>query len=250
MNLIRVSLFALVLMLVGAFATINDYCRGVTATGQKFIIVLPQHTGSDTVVRHVTGAAQILQKEGVNVGQFNGSNCLHFHTNYNHTLHWDHQVYVLAANPFKRMISSFAFDYQSMNISHKPISEVADLFRTYIRTRTEPPRRSMVSFLQGRLPDFIVHTHRLQVSMNELFHLWGLPPLKIGISHCISSCSDNPRHGEFGNGADFKHEGSKLPMEVLYKDMGLVNVVRKWYAVDFTAFGFSTDPLSSHMLPT
>lgn len=147
---------------------------------------------------------------------------------------------VLAANPFRRVISAAAWARRiSGGRVIKPYgfdeAEQIAHFRAFVEGAAGPPV-TPASKLLGRLPQGadprVVRTNRLQEDWLAALAALGLPRSNFSRAHCVSSCLSTERN------IRSYERGSAFDQRALYDNASAARVL-DWYRDDFARFGFS-----------
>jgi hypothetical protein len=187
-------------------------------------VLLPAHAG--------TGTIEMMFRDQLNV-----TTCKHTHTSYAAP---GELLVVLAANPFHRVVSSAAWSKAitggKVRLPHSNMSSEVAAFRGWCRDRFrgEPPYsipQLATDMLGHRAPNFTIATAVLQADTLKLLTRLGYPPVTFQAHHCVSSCQTMER------------EVAHLPTAAFDQrelfDDACAAAVRRHYACDFAAFGFS-----------
>ncbi|KAH8076944.1 hypothetical protein JL720_10242 [Aureococcus anophagefferens] len=202
-------------------------CWGV-ARNRTWVALLPEHSGTSTLTDMFTKDLHV-------------DTCSHEHAPPRGRCPDDFLI-VLAANPFRRVISSAAW--------HKKISggqeikpwgfderEQISHFRGWVANLAAPPVRTASELLPRGANPFVLRTNNLQDDTLLLLAALGYPRRNLSSRHCVSSCASTKRTV---SAAAFKP--SPPWDQRAYYDDATAAKVRRLYARDFDAFGFSRDP--------
>jgi len=210
-------------------------CWGVGPTGVRWAYLMPRHTGSGTGHQYLSKQLKVLS-------------CKHEHNNNV----WREQratfVFAFVANPFRRLLSSAAWNSaisggKTQHAARALDDEVA-AFRRWCAKLTERPLALQVDFLRGAPVSFVGRTATLERDLPEALGRAGykverLPP--ISTSHCVASCV---KAGErtVDTAAAHSQLAARAEQHVRWYDNATARRAVEWFAADFEAFNFSTDP--------
>ena len=112
-----------------------------------------------------------------------------------------------------------------------------DHFRGWVANLAAPPVRTASELLPRGANPFVLRTNNLQDDTLLLLAALGYPRRNFSSRHCVSSCASTKRTV---SAAAFKP--SPPWDQRAYYDDATAAKVRRLYARDFDAFGFSRDP--------
>jgi len=217
-------------------------CWGVSPTGVTWRALMPEHSGTGTLADFfhdqlrvdTCGAAKNKHAPRVHEPAVAGGcdDDVHF---------------VLAANPFRRVISAAAMRQKITGgrrlrlAKSKKFDRDTDIraFRAWVRTLREPPVRLAADLVQSvKNLTYVVKTNQLQEDTLLLLDALGYPRQNFTRAHCVSSCATRVMRYHLKEQYTFQREVD--PRD--FYDKPTAARVRRLFAADFSMFAFSTEP--------
>ena len=220
-------------------------CSGVSPVGMRWQYIMPEHTGTGSVVR-------FLDEHG-----FFSHGCVHHHGHRSLVHAQSYAAFAFLSSPFKRVLSDAAY-YGIIDATHPVASLDVPKFRAWLSAHRWPPVKP-ISELMGSsgVMDLYGRLEHLDDDLRAILRRLGytkLPPDHPKF-HCISSCGAASGEGlpaNIGGGASYlmaagasetgKMTENKLMSDISWFDDASTKLVLKWYADDFAQYNFSTDP--------
>mmetsp|Transcript_7513 Transcript_7513/g.22252 ORF Transcript_7513/g.22252 Transcript_7513/m.22252 type:complete len:254 (-) Transcript_7513:11-772(-) len=220
-------------------------CYGDAPGGERWIFLQPEHTGTDTTVRWLRALGSKTCAHGHELTPADAPPNVTF-------------AFLLAANPFKRVLTSAAF--------HKIISgsravfpnrtradDVA-AFNAWVAGLRRPPVRAQTDVVAGFPVKFVGYTATLAADLAAVARALGYAsPPPLGASHCITSCEPGDKINENGNGYHHGPDAGAAArrdaeLGAWYSTAAAARAVG-WFGADFDAFGFDPDVRTSPLGP-
>lgn len=243
------ALYLVGLLVFGAAAapsscadTITGGCSGMSPNQQRWFLLQPQHSGTGTLCNFFHD-------------QLNVTSCKHAHTPPHRVCVSDFSV-ILAANPFRRLISSAAWHgvisggRRILPWKYDEDLQVAH-FRAWIQQLSGAKKlpnqftlaTDALAALRGRNASFVLRTNQLQADTLLLLDTLGYPRKKFTERHCVSGCEhgSTERYVAASDAATLASDAARLVQRSYYDRVTARKAVRLMQK-DFAAFGFSKDP--------
>lgn len=211
-------------------------CWGVSPTGVRWAYLMPRHTGTGTGQPYLSNQLKVRS-------------CGHEH----HAYVWRESnatfAFAFVANPFRRLLSSAAWNSvisggKTYHAARETHDEVAAFRRWVLKARPERPLALQVDFLRGAPVGFVGRTATIERDLPEALGRAGyqverLPPIQT--SHCVASCAKAGQR-TVHTAAEHSQLAASAVRQVRWYDEATARRAVEWYAADFEAFNFSTDP--------
>jgi hypothetical protein len=220
-------------------------CSGVSPLGMRWQYIMPEHTGTGSVVR-------FLDEHG-----FFSQGCVHHHGHRSLIHAQTYAAFTFLSSPYKRVLSDAAY-YGIIDVSHPDAASDVPKFRAWLSAHGWPPVKP-ISELMGSsgVMDLYGRLEHLNDDLRAILRRLGYTklPLDHPKFHCISRCGAAAGKGlptNVGGGASFlmaagasetgKMTENRLISDISWFDDASTKLVLKWYAEDFVQYNFSTDP--------
>lgn len=234
----------LLLLFAGYPCGARGVCQGVSPTGQRWIYVQPQHTGTATVVPYLRKVLGL------------GATCEHGHamTPPNGSHQSATFAFGFVANPFRRVLSHAAFEGIINGQRHHNHTRAQDVraFRQYVKSEVDyhgHPHDMHVwsqSAMFAEFPmRFIGCTAKLASHLQVVLALLGYDDHSVSFehSHCAAGCAaptapaTRQQHSQ-GHGGQSTHIEPDVA-DSLWYDAEAERRVRLWFRDDLCNFGFN-----------
>ena len=167
--------------------------------------------------------------------QLNVSTCEHKHESYTAPGEF---VAILAANPFRRVVSSAAW-HSAISGGRRPfpstwsLEEESRRFRDFCHNNSTQwtAIKGATDMLRNRTADFVAFTATLEADMVRLLARLGYPPVRIAKHHCVSSCQTTSRVVD-------SLPTARYDQRQLF-DQKCADTIRERFDADFRSFHFS-----------
>ena len=196
---------------------------------------MPRHTGSGTGYVYLSNQMQVRT-------------CKHEHNAHVWREARATFAFAFVANPFRRLLSSAAWNSvisggKTHHAAREIDDEIAAFRRWILKDWPEPPLARQVDFLRDAPLGFVGKTASIERDLPEALGRAGyqfqrLPSIKM--AHCVSSCA-KPGVRTVNTSAEHSQLEKAVQHAHWYDDATARRVVG-WFAADFEAFNFSTDP--------
>jgi len=190
---------------------LGGWCWGDSPSGQRYWLVQPQHTGTGSTVRYLWW-------------ELEQHSCKHGHQTQADPSVQPQPTFAFAfgVNPYKRMLSSFAY-HKQINTSSGNHQEQVDSFRKWVRNVPNVHLPPQATFLKAFPVKFLGCLSNYERDMRRLTELLGFKNAPMPENgHCVTSCGNNTT--VFSDWYDKETE----------------ELVWKWFKDDFDAYGFDT----------
>mmetsp|Transcript_30676 Transcript_30676/g.94952 ORF Transcript_30676/g.94952 Transcript_30676/m.94952 type:complete len:420 (+) Transcript_30676:187-1446(+) len=222
----------------------GNVCYGDSPSGNRWLYLMPEHTGTDTAVRWLQRLAPDTCAHGHNLhpGQAPAKTSFAF---------------LLVANPFKRVLTSAAFNKiiasARQRFPDRTRSDDVKAFNEWVLGLRSPPVRPQMSVLAGFPVKHVGFTVRLEAELQNVATRLGYDaPPPVTASHCVTSCEKGDKVFA-GGGIAKRRNGTDAfrgtaDFDLYYTTKAAQRVIQ-WYRADFDAFGFDDDVRTSPLGP-